>query len=102
MILKNDRNDKLEIVINDDCNLQEFTAITELIADFLNVKFTNKMGDLNSQYWDFMFDGVLMTIHHNVFIGTSIFVVSEPSPQNNETTTRLFELLQQAHFKRMM
>jgi hypothetical protein len=102
MILKNDRNGKLEIVINDDCNLQEFIAITELIADFLNVKFTNKMGDLHSQYWDFMFDGVLMTIHHNVFIGISIFAVSEPSPQNNETTTRLFEILHQSYFKRMM
>ena len=64
-----------EAVIDENCGFDKFYGIAGLLADKLQVQFTNKIDDLDTSYWDFNYNGHKLTLHYNIYDGVSILPV---------------------------
>lgn len=93
------RNDYgcVEAVIDGSCGFDKFYGIAGLLAEKLNLQFTNKIDDLNSSYWDFRYNGQKLTLHYNVYDGVSILPVRlrRAAEKDNQAIKELAGLLQQ-------
>lgn len=64
-----------EAVIDENCGFDKFYGVAGLLADKLQVQFTNKIDDLDTSYWDFNYNGHKLTLHYNIYDGVSILPV---------------------------
>ena len=99
MKLYRNENDAAEITICDDCNYDKFIDIAQLVKKFLSISYINKIGDLDSHYWDFKFKNALYTIHYNTFCGVCIHsekynLLSSSSYDEINTLTEIAEILE--------
>ncbi len=70
-----------EAIIDDDCEFSMFYAVADLLSGAFNLTFSNKVGDLDTLYWDFDYYGNNLVLHYNIYLGVSIF------PQALESAT---------------
>jgi len=86
----------IEIEIIDNCSYDQFVSIAKRVKKQLGIEFVSKIGDLESYYWDFEFDKLLFTIHHNVFVGVSIYLPeSKLSPtETHKILNKVLNILQ--------
>ena len=62
-----------EAIIDDDCGLQRFYEVANLLADELSIAFMEKMDDFDTLTWDFIYKGHLLTLYYNIYTGISIY-----------------------------
>ena len=51
-----------EAIIDDDCGLQRFYEVANLLADELSIAFMEKMDDFDTLTWDFIYKGIIRAI----------------------------------------
>ena len=61
-----------EAVIDDNCGISKFYSIADKLADGLNIKFINQVGDTETLDWHFKYKDHFLTLHYNTFNGVSI------------------------------
>ena len=86
-----------EAVIDENCGFDKFYGVAGLLADKLQVKFTNKIDDLDTSYWDFNYNGHKLTLHYNIYNGVSILPVRlrQAAAKDNEAIRELAGVLEQ-------
>lgn len=62
-----------EAILDENCSIDNFHKTADVIHTILDISFTNKMSDLESTYWDFIYEGREFTLHYNIFLGISIY-----------------------------
>ena len=73
-----------EAIIDDDCGLKRFYEVANILSDDLEIRFTQKEDDFDSIDWSFNFNGNLITLHYNIYNGTSIFPTKMIKAGKNE------------------
>lgn len=86
-----------EAIIDENCGFDKFYGVAGLLADKLQVQFTNKIDDLDTSYWDFNYNGHKLTLHYNIYGGVSILPVRlrRAVAKDNEAIKELAGVLQQ-------
>ena len=84
-----------EAVIAENCGFDKFYKVADLLADKIKIKFTNKIDDSDTSYWDFIFKGHKLTLHYNIYDGVSIFPRNwkEAVRRDNEAVKELADIL---------
>ena len=62
-----------EAVIAENCGFDKFYKVADLLAEQLRIRFTTKVDDSDTSYWDFQYKGHKLTLHYNIYDGVSIF-----------------------------
>jgi hypothetical protein len=84
-----------EAVIAEYCGVDLFHRMADLLAEELNVRFTKKQDDSETNYWDFKFQGKPLTLHFNIYDGVSIFPqrLNDATRKENEAVLELAGVL---------
>jgi hypothetical protein len=84
-----------EAVIAENCGFDKFYKVADLLVDKIKIKFTNKIDDSDTSYWDFIFKGHKLTLHYNIYDGVSIFPRNwkEAVRRDNEAVKELADIL---------
>ena len=87
-----------EAVIDENCGFDKFYKVADLLHDKFNIRFTNKIDDSDTSYWDFNFQGYKLTLHYNIYDGVSIFPrkIKDAVEKENQAVLTLAKLLQVA------
>lgn len=72
-----------EAIIYEDCTMDKFYKISGILHTTLDITFTNKISDIDSNYWDFIYKEKELTLHYNIFVGVSVF----PKSLTNATSS---------------
>ncbi len=85
-----------EVIIEDDCGLQRFYEVADILSDELEVNFTNKENDFDTLTWNFMFRKHVLTLHYNIYTGISIYPhkFREAPKKDNEAVVELARYLE--------
>jgi hypothetical protein len=85
-----------EAVIDENCGFDKFYGVAGLLADKLQVQFTNKIDDLDTSYWDFNYNGHKLTLHYKIYDGVSILPVRlrQAAAKDNEAIKELAGVLE--------
>ncbi|MCO5241354.1 MAG: DUF3630 family protein [Chitinophagaceae bacterium] len=85
-----------EAVIDKNCGFDKFYGVAGLLTDKLQVRFTNKIDDQDTSYWDFNYKGHKFTLHYNIYNGVSILPVRlrRAAAMENEAIKELAGILQ--------
>lgn len=62
-----------EAVIAENCGFDKFYSTADILAERMKIKFTHKIDDSDTSYWDFNYKGHRLTLHYNIYDGVSIF-----------------------------
>jgi hypothetical protein len=73
-----------EAIIAENCAVQEYQRIAETLQISLGIFFHNKISDLDSIYWDFIYNEKELTLHYNTLVGISIFPKALKNATNSE------------------
>jgi hypothetical protein len=84
-----------EAVIAENCGFDKFYKVADLLSEKIKIKFTNKIDDSDTSYWDFIFKGHKLTLHYNIYDGVSIFPRNwkEAVRRDNEAVRELADIL---------
>lgn len=84
-----------EAVIAENCGFDKFYKVADLLVDKIKIKFTNKIDDSDTSYWDFIFKGHKLTLHYNIYDGVSIFPRNwkEAVRRDNDAVKELADIL---------
>jgi hypothetical protein len=84
-----------EAFIDENCTNEKFYKVAGILHTTLGITFKNKIADLDSMYWDFVFNDAELTLHYNNYVGVSIFpraLINAVSVEN-KTVTELAQTL---------
>ncbi len=62
-----------EAIIDDECELEKFYSVVDVLSNHFNLTFSNKLTDIDTLYWDFEYKGNELVLHYNIYLGISIF-----------------------------
>ena len=62
-----------EAVIDDDCGLNRFYEVANILSDDLQINFLNKSDDFDSLMWEFSYKKQALTLHYNIYTGICIY-----------------------------
>ena len=62
-----------EAIIDENCSIDKFYKIAGILHTTLDITFTNKITEIDSNYWDFIYKEKELTLHYNIFVGVSVF-----------------------------
>ena len=62
-----------EAILDSNCEYAKFYSAADIMQKDLGIKFINQLNDFDSLYWDFDFQGSLLTLHYNIYVGVVIF-----------------------------
>ncbi len=82
--------------VYDNCSTKEFLHVASILQSTFDIEFTMKMNDLDSIYWDFVFNGQMLCLHYNVYVGVSFFPASlnDASVSENQSVLDLYKKLE--------
>lgn len=85
-----------EAIIDDDCGLKRFYEVADLLLDQLKIRFTNKQDDVDTLSWNFLYRGLLLTLHYNIYTGISIYPnkAGEAKRKDNEAVVEVAKFLE--------
>jgi hypothetical protein len=78
-----------EVVIDDNCDFAMFYRTVEVLQENFIVTFCNIISDFDTLYWDFLSDGVSMTLHYNVFFGITLYPTKMSKANDGENLSVL-------------
>jgi hypothetical protein len=89
-----------EAIIDDDCGLKRFYEVANLLVDQLRIRFTNKQDDFDTVTWNFLYKGLLLTLHYNIYTGISIYPnkTSEAKRKDNDAVVEVAKFLESKLF----
>lgn len=87
-----------EAIIDNDCELDKFYTVADIISKQFNLIFSNKLNDLDTFYWDFEYNESPLVLHYNIYLGISIFPreFKSASLRDNESVVEISTLLIEA------
>ena len=82
-----------EAVLAERGSVEDFFKIAGLLQASMDISLENRVSETDSIYWDFTYNGRVLTLHHNTFSGISIFPVSlnRATELENEAVLHLFK-----------
>ena len=85
-----------EAVIAENCGFDKFYKVADVLVDKLRIRFTTKVDDSDTSYWDFQYRGHKLTLHYNIYDGVSIFPrnLKSAARKDNEAVLELAKVLQ--------
>ena len=88
-----------EAVIAENCGFDKFYKVADLLAERIKIRFTNKIDDSDTSYWDFLYRGHKLTLHYNIYDGVSIFPRNwkDALRKDNEAVAELATVLKSIH-----
>lgn len=80
-----------ESIIDDDCGFEKFIRIADILQSNFNLTFTNKINDLDSIYWDFIYNESELVLFYNTYEGTTIFpkLLDLAAPNDNDMVVEI-------------
>jgi hypothetical protein len=89
-------NNVTELVINDSCGYDYFYSFADKLSKTLSIKYTNKLDDYDSLFWDFKYDSTKLVLHYNIYLGVSIYHSkgNQASQEENETLNAIKNILE--------
>src|SRR5438034_567356 len=84
-----------EAIIDENCSTEKFLKIAGILHTTLDITFTNKISDLDSIYWDFIYKDRELTLHYNNYVGVTIFpkALTNATDLDNKAVTALNQTL---------
>ena len=84
-----------ELVIDDDCEFDKFYRTAKLLKTEFKLRFTNKIDDYDTLYWDFKYKTNKLVLHYNIYLGISIFPLAfkEATESDNASVIEIGTLL---------
>lgn len=68
------RNGWTEAIIDDNCTIDTFYEVADMLNEKFEITYTHKkIKDIESYYWDFIFNQTELTLHYNYYHGITIF-----------------------------
>ena len=86
----------IEVIIDDTGDYAKFEERVNVLTKQFNLTFTEKLNDHEgTAYWDFKYKDCYLTIHHNHYLGVSLFAkeLEKSSQQENEYAKEIGSLL---------
>lgn len=65
--------EQFEIVLADKCSWDEFFALADNLAVLLPCRYSLKLNDVDSAYYDFRYKGRKLTLHYHNILGVTAF-----------------------------
>lgn len=89
------KNSWTEFVIDESSSVLKFRNIAGLLQYGLDINFHEKLDDSSSSYWDFFYKDRALTLHYNIYSGTSIIpkALTEAAASDNQKVEELAEKL---------
>ncbi|MES2703537.1 MAG: hypothetical protein V4649_12915 [Bacteroidota bacterium] len=86
----------IEVEIDGNCEYSKFEEAATLLRKKFKVRFIEKLHDLDSAYWDFVYKDCELTLHFN--LGISLFPkkFGESTATENECAKKIGSLLFEA------
>lgn len=86
-----------EAIIDDDCGLKRFYEVANMLTDQLAIRFTAKQDDFDTLTWNFLYRGLSLTLHYNIYTGISIypFKTREAKRKENDAVVEVARFLEQ-------
>jgi hypothetical protein len=81
-------NEVTELIINDNCEFDDFYSFAGQLKNKLKIRYYNKLDDYDSLWYDFDFEGRKLTLHYNIYFGISIY----PQKGNKASTEEIHVL----------
>lgn len=84
-----------EAVVDEDGGLRRFYEVANLLQN-LQVKFSTKLDDFDSIYWDFSYKKNALTLHYNIYTGITIYPqkFAQANKKENEAVVEVAGLLE--------
>lgn len=71
IIIKNEKGWN-EAIIDSNCDFDKFYYVADLMQREFDIKFSDKLNDFDTLCWDFSYQGSLLTLYYNIYLGISI------------------------------
>jgi Protein of unknown function (DUF3630). len=86
-----------EAIIDDDCGLKRFYEVANILSDQLAIRFTEKQDDFDTLTWNFLYKGLSLILHYNIYTGISIypFKTREARRRENDAVVEVAKFLEQ-------
>ncbi len=80
-----------EVTLLKNCEMQQVTQVAAILTEKLNIHFTTKMNDMDSLYWDFIYEGAELCLHYNIYVGISLLPLrfEQAKEWENEAVVKL-------------
>ncbi|MBE7172981.1 MAG: hypothetical protein INR73_20560 [Williamsia sp.] len=62
-----------EAVVDEDGGLKRFYEVINILSQNPQVKFSTKLDDFDSIYWDFFYKKNALTLHYNIYTGVTLY-----------------------------
>ena len=101
MEIKTRLNNVTELAINDNCEYAFFYSFADQLAKALATKYTNKLDDYDSLFWDFKYKNTSLILHYNIYLGVSIYHSkgNKASTEENEILYAIKNILEDEQVK---
>jgi rRNA maturation protein Rpf1 len=85
-----------EAIIDDDCGLKRFYEVANILTEQLAIRFTQKQDDFDTLTWNFLYKGLQLILHYNIYTGISIypFKAREARRKENEAVVEVARFLE--------
>lgn len=85
----------IEAVIDDNCGLNKFYSIANLLVKECKVKFVAKEDFSENVDWHFMYKGHPLMLHYNIYNGVS---VCNKNSKDNDAVNEIASVLERRFF----
>ena len=84
-----------EVIIDGNCSMERFYKIADILHTTLGISFKNKISDLDSCYWDFIYKETTLTLHYNTYAGISVFpkFLTNATSLDNQIVVEVYQAL---------
>jgi hypothetical protein len=72
MRLEVNGNNVIELVVNDKCEFEDFYSFAEQLSKKLCIEYKNQVNGFDSIWWDFDYQGSVLTLSYNIYLGIAI------------------------------
>ncbi len=73
MTIEKNKNNVLELLVNEGCRLDEFYSFSDYLSSRLSIQYDKKIDGFDTIYWHFNYQGNDLTLSYNIYLGISIY-----------------------------
>ena len=86
-----------EVILDGDCGFDRFYTAAEILQNNFHLTFTNKLNDLDTLYWDFVYRECKLVLFYNIYEGITIFpgAMKDATQEDNDRAVEIGTLLYQ-------
>ncbi|HEY8398208.1 MAG TPA: hypothetical protein VIK80_09720 [Flavihumibacter sp.] len=85
-----------EAIIDEDGGLKRFYEVANLLSSELNIRFDQKLDDIETLTWDFRFKGQPLSLYYNIYTGICLYPQSttQAAKRNNQAVAEIAHFLE--------